>query len=381
MRIDSTFESKSKTMKTFLTLVGLLTLGLSSTAQGVFTDENGKKGIRYKSGEILVEATYDYIEKIAVALPLGVNSRKNIVQDDLSKKYAMVKLNGKYGLINYKGEEILPVTCDYVMKEMSTDSILVFRPEKSKWSFIDLKTKEVVNTSYDGIETFHEGMAVVDTGDQNLGFIDTSGELIIPANYRFAKGFSEGIARVSNSGDYGYINKAGEPISNLEFDHATHFSHGVGIINKGGKWLEDPMLFVGGKWGLIDKAGNAITAIEYDHVGAFIDDSLIFVNKGRYFNKDLRRETGGKFTILNYKTGVEITPYFRADDIGFSKETPQLLVVIVDGKYGLIDLEGNEITPVKYTYLGSFEDDYFIARIGKDRYRVAPNGEEIKLED
>lgn len=292
----------------------------------------------------------------------------------------------KYGLINYLGDEILPFTCDYIRDDMSTDSILTYRTIEDTWSFIDLKTKKIIQTQFPYMEEFYEGFAAVDVLNKEekkryTGYINTSGELVIPAIYDHGDGFSGGIASVRKGELYGYIDQTGKAITPCEYTIGRNFYKGYALVNKGGYHPPNNYRITGGKWGIIDTKGNLITEMKFSHIGSRIDDKRIFVCKGSVYNETLQCETGGKFAILDLTTGEETTDYFRADEIEIaSKDTPDLLEITIDKKKGLIDLKGNAITPVKYTYIGSFKEGYFIARIGNERYKLTPDGEAVKLD-
>jgi hypothetical protein len=59
---------------------------------------------------------------------------------------------------------------------------------------------------FEDATTFSERLAAVDIGGK-YGYIDTSGKLIIPPQFRDTYAFSEGIARVSTSDGSRYITK------------------------------------------------------------------------------------------------------------------------------------------------------------------------------
>ena len=93
---------------------------------------------------------------------------------DFSKGLAPVKQDGKWGLINTKGEGVIP--CIY---------------DEATW--------------------FSEGLARVGQNDK-WGFINTQGEVIAPCIYDNAWDFSEGLARVKQNDKWSIINKEGKVI-------------------------------------------------------------------------------------------------------------------------------------------------------------------------
>lgn len=56
---------------------------------------------------------------------------------------------------------------------------------------------------------FQGRMAIVWNGEEKRGFINHSGELVIPYNYDYADDFSEGLAVVIQDGKWGFVDKQG----------------------------------------------------------------------------------------------------------------------------------------------------------------------------
>ncbi|MBY0480827.1 MAG: WG repeat-containing protein [Chitinophagaceae bacterium] len=88
------------------------------------------------------------------------------------------------------------------------------------------------------------------------GFIDTSGNEIIAANYLFANDFSEGLALVETISFQNYfIDKTGQQVINLHgYDRAYSFCQGLACVVKGTKY------------GFIDKTGKLAIPLSFDHV-------------------------------------------------------------------------------------------------------------------
>ena len=126
------------------------------------------------------------------------------------------------------------------------------------------------------ISAFNEGMAEIIT-DEGVGFINTKGELEIPAvferidrrstiNTKYM--FKEGLSPFVRGGKCGYIDKRGNTVISPEYDSAVPFNDGIAAVSKEGKW------------GAIDKSGKTVIPIEYDFVqpssegvcGVFLDD-------------------------------------------------------------------------------------------------------------
>ncbi|MEZ4892544.1 MAG: WG repeat-containing protein [Saprospiraceae bacterium] len=61
-----------------------------------------------------------------------------------------------------------------------------------------------------------------------LGFIDTTGKVVIPPKFLNAGDFSEGFAPVRIGGRYGYINTKGKLQIKAKYEYAESFLDGLG---------------------------------------------------------------------------------------------------------------------------------------------------------
>ena len=91
-----------------------------------------------------------------------------------------------------------------------------------------------VPARFEDARDFSQGFAAVKL-DGKWGFIDETGEYIVPPCYSDAREFSSGFAAVLDR-KWGYINKQGEPVVPCQFDDALAFLHGVARIKLGRRW-------------------------------------------------------------------------------------------------------------------------------------------------
>ena len=80
-----------------------------------------------------------------------------------------------------------------------------------------------------------EGVAAVEN-EEKCGYIDPTGEVVIPLMYETAMSFSEGLASVVSGGKCGYINKQNEVVIPFVYDAATPFEGGEAKVKKDGRW-------------------------------------------------------------------------------------------------------------------------------------------------
>jgi hypothetical protein len=77
------------------------------------------------------------------------------------------------------------------------------------------------------------------------GYVDETGEVVIPARFDGADTFSEGLAVVLDSGRFGYIDARGDLAIPAVYRHARAFQGGFAVVRAADRWL------------MIDRAGKA----------------------------------------------------------------------------------------------------------------------------
>src|SRR5699024_9982583 len=108
------------------------------------------------------------------------------------------------------------------------------------------------------------------SGGQNgeYGYIDQTGEMVVPNIYYNAYDFSDGAALVeiasgTDQYSYTYIDKRGERMFDKEFSSASSYSEGYAVVLKSGyAYPVPPEIDVPQKWSYIDKTGNFATENE-----------------------------------------------------------------------------------------------------------------------
>ena len=269
-------------------------------------------------------------------------------------------------------------------KETVVDDVVLvpYRDGNGKWGFIDKSGNEVVPCKYDYVYSFSEGLARVRL-DGKEGFIDKSGNEVIPLKYDEAEDFSEGLAVVELDGKYGFIDKNGNEVVPCTYDRAHDFSEGLAFVG------------LDGKCGFIDNSGNVVVPLKYDDAKSFseglarvcLDGKWGFIDKSgkvvipckygwadKFSEGRARVCLGGKDGFID-KSGNEVVPLKYDEAHSFSEG---LAVVRLGGKYGFIDKSGNEVIPFKYDQaLNFFEGLARVELDGKWGY-IGKRGNEIK---
>ena len=97
-----------------------------------------------------------------------------------------------------------------------------------------------------------------------LGYIDKTGSFVIPPQFDYCLGHTEGLAAVSVEGKYGYIDTKGDFVISPQFEEAYRFSEGLAAVG-----IDDRL-------GYIDKRGAMVMQPEFIRAEEF-SEGLAFV--------------------------------------------------------------------------------------------------------
>ncbi len=285
---------------------------------------DAKFGYIDKTGSVVIPIKYDFAYAFSeglAAITVNENSGyidktgKNIIPPvynyahEFSEGMAAVNIDGKWGYIDKDGNDVLPIKYDNA-NEFSEGLAIVKLDDI--WILIDKKGEQVNSIDIQWTDSrFREGLAKV--RKDNEGYIDKSGNQVIPTIYSSAEPFSEGLAVVvekygSKNGDYSFIDKSGKQSITLRCDQTPGFSEGLAAIKVFHKWgyidksgnqiiarkYFDAKRFSEGlaavkfydKWGYIDKAGNEVLVMKYDSAGEFHEGLAIARLNGKWIILD-----------------------------------------------------------------------------------------------
>ena len=330
------------------------------------------KGPQWK-GDLLIVILTIVIAGI-VAVPMGLGDYlKKIIQEDVPKaKYSIE------GIAKTLSEQ----TCRIENSKIS-DGLIVVSCNKKK-GFMNTSGEIVVPCKYEDVKPFSESLAGVCKGSK-WGFIDKSGKEIVPCKYEAVASFSEGLACVRKNGKRGFIDKLGKEVLSCKYDvskwslvpfFSSSFSEGLACVMK-----EDN----GEKFGFIDKSGKEIISCNYAWAYPFseglawVSNSSIVFDEGHFglidksgneilsykykyvtiFSEGLAGVSkGDKWGYID-KSGKEVIPCIY-ETVSWEKRcnsfSEGLACVKKEGKYGYIDKTGKVIVPYQYEDAHSFHD-------------------------
>ena len=341
---------------------------------------------------------YENIEAIS-------NSYKNNqmwYEEDVLK----ISKNGKCGLIDLSGKELLNIEYDSIEVVPGIKDILKVKKE-NKCGIINLEGKQILDINYLEISLLGKDSksGFIVKNDQNLyGIINYSGEVGLECKYEnIDKIVGKNLFVIREQGKQKVINSEGEYIIQEGYDEIISIlNNGEGIIcKKGDKYgiininneikidflYEDlketkDNLFIAkenNKYGVIDLNKNIKIEFKYNKIeyskdaNIYIAENIDYTNE--FFNSKFElKQTGYLVQINTEKAYLEIRQdeEYKYYDYNFnSKEVEDiyidntLYISKKDSKYGFVDKDGNIV--VDYIYDDATKQNEFgFAGIKKD---------------
>lgn len=313
--------------------------------------KNGKYGLIDLNGKELLSAEYDEITVL-----------------DGIENSIIIKKDGKVGLTNDTGSMIVDVNYKEIKKLGDTykDGYITIN-EQGKYGLVSATKKQILEDKYDEISqiSLKEYYIVKENGKQKL--INSKGETILENGFDEIKSTTtNGIIFTKNS-LYGEMNTSGEITLETEYQDLKEAKDGIYIAKQNDKY------------GIIDNIGNIQMPYEYEGITYNEKADLFFAEDSEYktsiidnrynvkitgilseINTDeeyIRMRIGDEYKYYNLK-GEEIsnTEALKNNTIFLSKK---------DGKYGYVDKKGNAVT--EYIYDDATEqNEYGFAAVKKN---------------
>lgn len=252
--------------------------------------------------------------------------------------------------------------------------------EDGKVGYIDSTGRVVIEPRFDTDLPFSEGLAAVRV-DRAWGYIDTTGTMLIAPQFDLASHFSGGRAAVEAGGKWGFVDRTGTWVVQPTFDHAFPFSEGLakvtvgnkaGFLDQNGRMVIPPRFdsadwrFGGGRaWvragdveesgavGFIDRAGNLVVQPRFDWANHF-SEGLAAIRTGGWGRP-------GKWGYVDSTGAIVIRPQF--DD---AKDFSEGMAVVLVGKNaGFIDTRGTMVIRPQFDgdFVGRFSGGLAAVRV------------------
>ena len=296
--------------------------------------KNGKYGLIDLNGKELLPAEYDEITVLE-----GIENS------------LIIKKDGKVGLVNDTGSVIIDANYKEIkgLGDTYKDGYITI-DEQGKYGLISATKKQILENKYDEIlqVPLKEYYAIKENGKQKL--INSNGEVLIDSGFDEIKSTTtNGIIFVKDN-LYGEMNTSGEVTIKADYQELKEVKEQIYIAKQNNKY------------GIIDGLGNGLTAFEYDGMTYnekadlfFADDSeyktSIIDNKYDVKTTGILSEVNTDEEYIRMRISDEYKYYnLKGEEISNIQALKNNTIFLdkKDGKYGYVDKKGNAITEYLY---------------------------------
>ena len=250
------------------------------------------------------------------------------------------------------GEGILK-SDDLVAVKSSDGKVSIKNEKTGKTTIKDISLEWTSSSPNDSLSVF--------CSDNKRGYFNAyTGEIAIPAQYRRAWVFSEGLAAVQKNGMIGFIDRKGNTV--IDFNYPYHGNPLSEFVFKNGMCIVADTL---GKCGIIDKKGDWIIQPQYDHISTF--DEYAIVSKAgvrmqvKYDGNVINSFVLDDVTALSYEEKERFEN--REGEIEYITKTVKtgLFRYRVGGRCGLMDADCHRLTEPLYSSITAVDKNMYRA--------------------
>ena len=315
-----------------------------------------------------------------------------------------VKKNGKYGLIDLLGKEILPVEYDEItVLDGTENSILIKKADKiglvndtgsiiiecnykeikklgdtykdgyitideqGKYGVISATKKQILDNKYDEISQVALKEYYQVKEDEKVKLINSKGETVIENGFDQIKSVTTNGIIFEKNNLFGEMNTSGEIVLEAGYQDLKEANNGIYIAKQNDKY------------GIIDNVGNIQIPFEYQIITYNEKAKLFLADDSEYKTSIIDNQYNIKATgiLSEINTDEEYIRMRVDDDYKYynlkgeeisnieALKNNTIFLSKKDGKYGFVDKKGNAIT--EYIYDDATEQNqYGYAAVKKD---------------
>ena len=358
------------------------------------TGEYKTKAINSKNEEILTG--YDKIEAID-----NIDKNENVWYED---NVLRVQKDGKYGLIDLNGKELLPAEYDEIIGLNGIENSILIKKD-DKYGLVNDTGSVIIEPNYKEIknlgETYREGYITIDENDK-YGVIGATKMKLLDNKYdNIEQVYLSDYYLVTENGERKVINSSGETILNSGFDQISSktedgfiyvFQGLYGEINTTGEVQIEPTyqdlkqvkngVYIAknnDRYGIIDNEGNTMIPFDYTLITYNKDSKLFIADDANYnttiINENYESKITGILSEINTTKSyirMRVDDEYKYYDLSCQEKTNievlednTLFLSKKDGKYGFVDEKGNVV--VDYIYDDATEqNEYGFVAVKKD---------------
>ena len=288
----------------------------------LYTDD--KWGIIDSTGNTVIEPMYQ--EMIIV-----LNNRKDVFLctydvNEETGEYKTKVINKKNEEIYTKYDKIEPLENYDASGNAWYEKDILKVQKDGRYGLIDIDGKEILSLDYEKIETL-KGLenSILVTKNGKVGLVNKSGATIINADYskiqKFDEDYTKGYITINQDNKYGLVSYAGSTILENKYEkiHAI-YGENYFVISENGKQV------------VINSKGEKVLTDGFDKIKQINSDGVVFVKDKKY-------------GFMDYDKKVIIKPKYQ----DLKELNAGIFKAKKDDKYGIVDLENKEKLAFKYS--------------------------------
>lgn len=319
----------------------------------LFTDD--KWGIIDSTGNTVIEPMYQ--EMIIV-----LNNRKDVFLctydvNEETGEYKTKAINRKNEEIYTKYDKIEPLENYDASGNAWYEKDILKVQKDGKYGLIDIDGKEILSLDYEKIETL-KGLenSILVTKDGKVGLVNKSGATIINAEYskilKFDEDYTKGYITINNENKYGLVSYAGSTILENKYEkiYAIYGENNF-VISENGRQV------------VINAKGEKILTDGFDKIKQINSDGVVFVKDKKY-------------GFMDFDKKVLIKPEYQ----DLKELNAGILKAKKDNKYGIVDLENKE--KIKFNYSDLYYEQsagFYVAEDEKYNSEILDTDLNVKL--
>jgi|GEM_PF-3088797 len=310
-------------------------------------EKNGQQLVINKSGDVVLNHQDVYLYSIGLLKLNALQDKTYTYRIDslttiipINEQLVKIKRENKYGLINTKGETILPA----VYTEISVGN--------SKTTFGILKDKQWKVVQYGGstysvdkkilsIQGFYNDYAGMKYNNGKYGFIDNQGKIRVAPQYDQIRPFENDVAVIQLNGKWGIINKYESFVAQPYYDSISTFKNKVAVVIEKGIYY------------LIDNSGKILTPEGYSSITITTGGNYLLVKNNL---KGIANANGKEIISPRYQSIKEFSPNM------FKVTEHNLMGVIDSNRKIILHIKYNEI------FYNSSTQEFLAAEEGTQSY-------------
>lgn len=260
--------------------------------------------------------------------------------EDYSKDRALVRKDGKWGMLDEEGNEVLkPIYDNFNFLPNANKKLFFIAQNQVLHGAIDSNANVIVPVQYANVREYHEDRVAVKNIAGHWGFVNRKGEEVIKAQYRIARDFSEGMAIIFDQSRWGAIDSSGAVVIKPQYLR-------MGDFKEGKAWVH----LRRGKKGYIDKTGTLLFAKRFSKLTDFKNGiARVYIRKKGWGLIN----TEGEFILKPKKRYRKIEPF---NDYGLAK-------VKIGEKYRLMNEAGELVGKKAYGIIRDFNEGLAVVRV------------------